>query len=102
MKSVQIVIRGRQFKVKTTDGESIQRRARELDQRLTEQYERSRSFDEHSILMITALNILNELQLMKQQFSEQLQDLDKELESTIALIDALLPAKNDNDSAEKK
>ncbi|MEC7985340.1 MAG: cell division protein ZapA [Myxococcota bacterium] len=92
MKSVQIIIRGRQFNVRTTDGDSIQRRAKELDRRLTEQYERSRSFDEHSILMITALNILNELNLLKQQHSEQLQELDKDLESTIALIDALLPS----------
>ena len=101
MKSVQIIIRGRQFNVKTTDGESIQRRAKELDRRLTEQYERSRSFDEHSILMITALNVLNELHLMKQQYGEQLQDLDKELESTIALIDALLPQKKTVDEPEK-
>ena len=101
MKSVQIIIRGRQFNVRTTDGDSIQRRAKELDRRLTEQYERSRSFDEHSILMITALNILNELNLLKQQHSEQLHELDKDLESTIALIDALLPSNNDSvDSTE--
>ena len=74
--NVQIVIRGRQFNVKTMDGASIKRRAKELDRRLNEQFERSRSFDEHSILMITALNILNELNLMKQQYAEQLQELE--------------------------
>ena len=94
--SVQIVIRGRQFNVKTMDGDSIKSRAKELNRRLSEQNERSNSFDEHSVLMITALNILNELHLVKQQYAEQLQDLDKELESTIALIDALLPTKKES------
>ena len=56
--NVQIVIRGRQFNVKTLDGESIQRRAKELNRRLAEQNERSSSFDEHSILMITAAFII--------------------------------------------
>ena len=92
--SVQIVIRGRQFNVKTVDdGVLIKKMAKELDRRLTEQCDRSRSFDEHSILMITALNILSELHLMKQQYSEQLDELNKDLETTVALIDALLPVK---------
>lgn len=78
--NVQIVIRGRQFNVRTPeDGTAIKEAAEDLDQRLSEQAERSRSFDEHSVVVITALNLISEMQMMRTEFDEQLHDLQAEV-----------------------
>ena len=90
--NVQIVIRGRQFNVRTVDnGDGIRRMAQELDRRLTEQAERSRSFDEHSVVVITALNLIGEIELLKKRYGEQLGELNRELQAVVAQLDALTP-----------
>jgi cell division protein ZapA (FtsZ GTPase activity inhibitor) len=89
--NIQIVIRGRQFHVRTPeDGSAIQKAAADLDQRLSEQAERSRSFDEHSVVVITALNLISEMQMMRQEFDDQLRDLQMEVRGLKELVGTLI------------
>ena len=90
--NVQIMIRGRQFNVRTDDdGSKIRAMAKELDVKLTEQATRARTFDEHSVAIITALNILSESFLMREQLSERVEELERELASVIALLESFIP-----------
>ena len=89
--NIQIVIRGRQFTVRTPeDGSSIRRAAEDLDRRLEEQSERSRSFDEHSVVVITALNLISEMQMMQREYDEQLKELQGEIVALNELVSSLL------------
>ena len=89
--NVQIVIRGRQFNVRTPeDGSAIKEAAAELDKRLTEQAERSRSFDEHSVVVITALNLISEMQMMRNDFDDQLRDIQQEVLALKELVSTVL------------
>ncbi len=90
--NVQITIRGRQFNVRTNDdGSQLQRMAVALDRRLEEQAGRARTFDEHSVTVITALNLMSELHLLREQLAERLDDLERDLESIMAMMESLLP-----------
>ena len=90
--NVQITIRGRQFNVRTDDdGSKIRKMAKELDEKLTEQATRSRTFDEHSVAIITALNILSESFLVREQMAERIGELERELSSVIAMLESVLP-----------
>ena len=92
--NVQITIRGRQFTVRTPeDGSAIRAAAEELDQRLTEQVERARTFDEHSVVVITALNLVSELQLLRKEYQEQLLELHAEVEELEKMVGNLLKEK---------
>ena len=89
--NVQIVIRGRQFHVRTPeDGTAIKEAAADLDKRLTEQAERSRSFDEHSVVVITALNLISEMQMMRSDFDDQLREVQQEVSLLKELVSSLL------------
>jgi len=89
--NVPIVIRGRQFTVRTLDdGEAIKAAAKELDRRLTEQAQRSRAFDEHSVVVITALNLIAEIQMMRQEHDEHLEIIEKEIFDLQAMLELLL------------
>ena len=89
--NIQIVIRGRQFTFRTPeDGNAIRRAAAHLDLRLLEQAERSRSFDEHSVVVITALNLISEMQMMQQEYDEQLNELKAEIVALQRLVSELL------------
>jgi len=90
--NVQITIRGRQFIVRSDDdGSKIRNMAKELDNKLSEQATRARTFDEHSVAIITALNILSESFLMKMQMVERIEELERDLASVIAMLESLLP-----------
>ena len=92
--NVQISIRGRKFNVRTNDDEEVIRRmAEELDRRLDEQSSRARSFDEHSVAVITALNLMSELHLMRTQLAAQVEDIERDLESVMAMLESFLPKK---------
>jgi cell division protein ZapA (FtsZ GTPase activity inhibitor) len=89
--NVQIVIRGRQFHVRTPDdGKAITEAAADLDQRLEEQADRSRSFDDHSVIVITALNLISEMQMMRQEHDEQLREIQSEVSALEDLVASLL------------
>lgn len=89
---VQITIRGRQYTVRGDDGgEDIQVLAAELDRRMSEVASRTRSFDEYTVAMLTALNLLSEIQRVKQSVARRLDDIDREAASVAAMLDAALP-----------
>lgn len=93
---VQIEIRGRKFNIRTSDDGSLLRRlATELDLRLEEQANRSKHFDDYSVSVITALNILSELEEVRSRQIEQIEIIDRELTSISASVEALLPDEDD-------
>ena len=92
--NIQIMIRGRQFTVRTPeDGTAILAAAKELDERLTEQVDRARSFDEHSVVVIIALNLVSELHLLRKEYQEQLSELLNEVEELEKIVGTLLTDK---------
>lgn len=89
---VQITIRGRQYTVRGDDsGEDIQVLAAELDRRMTEVASRTRSYDEYTVAMLTALNLLSEVQRVKHSVARRLDDLDREAAAVSAMLEAALP-----------
>ncbi len=89
---VQITIRGRQYTVRGDDsGEDIQVLAAELDRRMAEVAERTRSFDEYTVAMLTALNLLSEIQRVKMSVARRLDELDRDATSIAAMLEAALP-----------
>jgi len=89
---VQITIRGRQYTVRGDDtGEDIQNLAAELDRRMSEVSSRARSFDEYTVAMLTALNLLSEVQRLKHSVARRLDEIDREAASVGAMLEAALP-----------
>ncbi|MEL6348686.1 MAG: cell division protein ZapA [Myxococcota bacterium] len=98
---VTITIRGRQFTVRGNDGGGdIQRLADEVNARMDEVANHTRSFDEYTIAMLTALNLASELQQLRKQVAGQLDDFDRDLASMSAILDAFIPEDIDEGSAE--
>ena len=90
--NIQFTIRGRTFNVRTEDdGSKLKTLASSLDDRLKKQAERARKMDEHSIAIITALDLMDEAQLERDRLLERIESLEKELDSTIAMVESLLP-----------
>ena len=90
--NIQFTIRGRTFNVRTDDdGTRLQTMAMDLDQRLKKQADRAKKLDEHSIAIITALDLMDEGQLEREKLLERIEGLEKELASTIAMVESLLP-----------
>ncbi len=89
---VRINIRGREYTVRGDDNEGdIQDLAADLDRRMEEMAERTRSFDEYTVAMLTALNIASELRQLKQRVAQRLDELDREAASIAAMVEAALP-----------
>jgi cell division protein ZapA (FtsZ GTPase activity inhibitor) len=89
---VRITIRGREYTVRGDENEEdIQALAADLDRRMAETAERTRSFDEYSVAMLTALNIASELAAMKREVAHRLDDIDRDCASLGAMIEAALP-----------
>lgn len=89
---VQITIRGRQYTVRGDErGEDIREAAADVDARMAEMLGRSRSFDEYTVALLTALNLASELRRLRAQMRTQLDDLDREAASIAALIESSLP-----------
>ncbi len=93
---VQITIRGRQYTVRGDDNEEeVATVARELDARLAEVASRTRSFDEYTIALLTALNLASELRQLRTQVKNRLSEVDREAASLAAMLDSLMPADGD-------
>jgi cell division protein ZapA len=89
---VRITIRGREYTVRGDENEEdIQALAADLDRRMAETAERTRSFDEYSVAMLTALNIASELAALKREVAHRLDDIDRDCASLGAMIEAALP-----------
>ena len=88
---VRITIRGREYTVRGDDNaEALQALAADLDRRMAETAERTRSFDEYTIAMLTALNIASELHQLKGQVAQRLDEIDRDAASVAAMIEAAL------------
>ena len=89
---VQITIRGRQYTVRGDDGgDDIQILAAELDRRMADVALRTRSFDEYTVAMLTALNLLSEMERLRMSVARKLDELDREATSVAAMLEAALP-----------
>ena len=90
--NVQVTIRGRQFNFRTDDeGEKLKNMAADLNERLNSQAGRSKTVDEYSIAVITALSLMGEMELMKNQYENKLDELHKDIVSLTLRLEALLP-----------
>ena len=89
---VTVTIRGRQYTVRgdesTDDVEAV---ARDLDQRLEEVAGRTRTFDEYTVALLTALNLASELRRLRKMVIGRLDDLDRDAASLGAMLEATLP-----------
>jgi len=89
---VRITIRGREYTVRGDDNEGdIQDLAADLDRRMEEMAQRTRSFDEYTVAMLTALNIASELRQLKQRVAQRLDELDRDAASIAAMVEAAVP-----------
>ena len=92
---VRITIRGREYTVRGDDNAGqMQALAVDLDRRMSEMAERTRSFDEYTIAMMTALNLASELHQLKSQVAGRLDELDRDAASVAAMIEAALPVED--------
>lgn len=90
---VSITIRGRQYTVRGDDpADDVEAVARDLDQRLEEVASRTRSFDEYTIALLTALNLASELRRLRREMVGRLDELDRDAASVAAVLEAALPA----------
>lgn len=90
---VSITIRGRQYTVRGDDSaEDVEAVARDLDQRLEEVASRTRSFDEYTIALLTALNLASELRRLRREVVGRLDEIDRDAASVAAVLEAALPA----------
>ena len=93
---VRITIRGRQYTVRGDDSEEdVRAVAAELETRLAEVASRTRSFDEYTIALLTALSLTGELRRMRGRTSERLGELDREAASLAAMLEAALPVEGE-------
>ena len=89
---VRINIRGRQYTVKGDEsGEDVRAVADDLDARLKEVADRTNSFDEYTIAVLTALNLASELRQLRKQVVERLGELDRDAASIAAIMESALP-----------
>ena len=99
---VKINIRGRQYTVRGDEtGEDIKQLAADVDARMTEVANRTRSFDEYTVAMLTALNLASELAQLRSQVSAQLEGFDREVASIAAMLEAMLPSSADSNKKSK-
>jgi cell division protein ZapA (FtsZ GTPase activity inhibitor) len=94
---VRITIRGREYTVRGDDSEGdIQTLAADLDRRMAETAERTRSFDEYTVAMLTALNLASELQGLRKEVALRLDELDRACASVGAMMEAALPPEGED------
>ena len=97
--TIQIAVRGRKYTVKSDeDGVDIQRIADYVDQRMSEVASRASGLDEYTIAMLAALNIASDFERFRQQVDEEMAVMDRELASTLVLLESVLPEEDDGSS----
>ncbi len=90
----RITIRGRQYTVRGDDpSEDIQSVAEELERRIEEVAGRTTSFDEYTVVLLTALNLASDLRRARERARERLAEVDRELAAIGAMLEAALPAR---------
>ena len=100
---VQIAVRGRKYTVKSDeDGVDIQRIADYVDQRMSEVASRAVGVDEYTIAMLAALNIASDFERFRQQVDDEMLSMDRELASTLVLLESVLPEEEGEGAADSE
>lgn len=99
---VTVTIRGRQYTVRGEESvEDVEAVARDLDSRLEDVAGRTRTFDEYTVALLTALNLASELRRLRKQVITQLDELDRDAASLTALLEASLPNETEGTKTEE-
>lgn len=94
---VRISVRGRTYTVQSDEDDvDIEEVARFLDGKMAELSSRSRSMDEYTVAMLTALNIASDLHRFQAQVDAELAQLDKELAAATMLVESTLPVEDED------
>lgn len=89
---MQITIRGRQYTVRSDEnGQDIRDVAADVDARLADVAGRTRTPDEYTIALLTALNLASENRQLRAQLAQRLDELDREVASIAAVVESALP-----------
>ena len=89
---VTVTIRGRQYTVRGEESvEDVEAVARDLDSRLEDVAGRTRTFDEYTVALLTALNLASELRRLRKMVIGRLDELDRDAASLGAMLEATLP-----------
>jgi cell division protein ZapA len=89
---VRITIRGRQYTVRGDESaEEVQAIARDLDTRLEEVATRTRSFDEYTVALLTALNLASELHRLRRRTLGELGEIDRDAAALEAMLQSMIP-----------
>ena len=95
---VQITVRGRKYTVRSDEDDvDLNLIAKYVDGKMLEISRRSSTFDEYTIAMLAALNIASEFERFKREVDEELQLIDRDVASTAVLLEAALPASNEEE-----
>ena len=90
--NVQFSVRGRTFNVRTDDdGTLLTQIAEQLDTKIAEQARVARKLDEPSLAIISALDLLHESAIERAQLDDRLAELERKLDSALAMVESLLP-----------
>jgi cell division protein ZapA (FtsZ GTPase activity inhibitor) len=89
---VQITIRGRRYTVRSDEDDvDLRAVAAYVDGHMDEVAKRSSTFDDYTVAMLAALNIASEFERFRRQVDGELGDLDRDLASVSAVLQASVP-----------
>ena len=90
--NVQFSVRGRTFNVRTEDdGELLKRIAKQLDEKISAQAAVARKLDEPSLAIITALDMLHEVELEKHRLADELEEIQAQLDAALSMLESMIP-----------
>ncbi|MCB9684330.1 MAG: cell division protein ZapA [Alphaproteobacteria bacterium] len=92
---VQISIGGRKYTLRSDEDEDLQSIARYVDRRMADIAGRASRVDDYTLALLTALNIASEFERFRRDVDEELGRLDRDLASTVVLLEAALPEEAD-------
>lgn len=97
---VQISIGGRKYTLRSDEDEDLPAIAAYVDRKMAEIGGRGARIDEHTLALLTALNIASEFDRFRREVDGELASLDRDLASTAVLLDAALPDAGDDGAIE--
>jgi cell division protein ZapA len=89
---VRITIRGQQYTIRSDEDDvDLQEVARYVDRKMEEVGGPTKTIDDYTVAMLTALNIASELRRLQQRVDQELARLDRELSGIAVMMEAALP-----------
>lgn len=89
---VQISIRGRRYTMRTDEADvDLAAIGRYVERRMDEIAEKAGNPDEYTVALLAALNIASEYERFRRDVDVELAEIDRELASTVVMIEAALP-----------